>query len=314
MRRVLCFGAALAAMLAFAGCRDSGARLESEPAGATVWLGDDVLGVTPLDLPSSAGTPLSLRLSLPGCTDKTVEIDLAKLPPDRVVRVQLDEPGKLVAVRCESDPVGADVYVDGEFRGRTPVELRQLEPRTHEIVFMLTGRKTVTQTLDAAAGESPAPLRVTLPSLTEEYYRQQIAKEPTNLHHYADLAHHYVLEHRFDDAGNVFGEAVAVMVKNPGLGDAERLWSEMDRITQKQYDYGSAEQVNEARKSLSSKLGEIIKANPDAPYPALHVNYIMALDSLNQRQQAQEAFERAWRRFPNEDSLVRLRKQGFAVP
>ena len=289
-------------------------RLESTPTGATVWLGDDVLGPTPVDLPSAGSGTLSLRLSLPGCTDKTVEFDPAKPPPDRVVRVNLDQPGTLGVALCESDPTGADVYVDGEFRGRTPLELRQLEPRSHEVVFMLANRKTITQTFDAAAGGAPPALRAVLPSLTEEYYRQQIEKERTNLHHYADLAHHYILEHRFADAANVFGEAVTLMVKTPGLGDAERLWSEMDRVTEKQYDYGTAEQVAEARKTLCRKLGELLKAYPDAPFPALHLNYIMALDSINERQQAQEAFERAWRRFPNEESLARLRRQGFAVP
>jgi tetratricopeptide (TPR) repeat protein len=244
-----------------------------------------------------------------------VEFDPAKPPPDRVVRVTLDLPGTPGAVHCESEPSGADVYVDGEFRGRTPLDLRQLEPRSHEIVFTLANRKSISQTFDAsAAAGAPATLRAVLPSLTEEYYRQQLEKEPTNLHHYADLAHHYILEHRFADAANVFGEAVTVMVKTPGLGDAERLWSEMDRVTEKQYDYGSVEQVTEARKALSRKLGQLIKAYPDAPYPQLHVNYITVLDSLNERQQAQEAFERAWRRFPNEETLARLRKQGFTVP
>lgn len=306
-------GALLAASLLLSGCWEKRVRVESVPAGASVWLGDEILGTTPLELPLS-GQPQSLRLALPGCVDRTVELDPAKLSADRTLRVTLAQPGTLGTARCESEPTGADVYVDGEFRGRTPLDLRQLEPRAHEVVFMLANRKSMTQTFEAVAGAAPATLRAVLPSLTEEYYRQQIEKERTNLHHYADLAHHYILEHRFADAANVFGEAVTIMVKTPGLGNAERLWSEIDRVTEKQYDFGSAEQVTEARKTLSRKLGELLKAYPDAPFPPLHVSYIMALDSLNERQQAQEAFERAWRRFPNEESLVRLQRQGFAVP
>ena len=250
--RLLCLGAALATVLLLGGCQEESVRVESVPAGASVWLGDEVLGVTPLALPSSGTQAMSLRLSLPGCTDKTVDLDPAKPPPDRVVRVTLDQPGTLGVAHCESDPSGADVYVDGEFRGRTPLDLRQLEPRSHEVVFMLANRKSVTQSFDASAGGGPATLRALLPSLTEEYYRQQIEKERTNLHHYCDLAHHYMLEHRFADAANVFGEAVTVMVKTPGLGHAERLWSEIDRVTEKQYDYGSEAQVGEARKALCS--------------------------------------------------------------
>lgn len=287
--------------------------MESEPAGATVWVGEDVLGPTPLELPPLPAGKIALRFSLPGCSDELVEYDPAQPPAERVLRVTMAPPGTR-GIRCETDPSGADVFVDGEFRGRTPLDLRHLESRAYEVVFMMAGRKAVSQTVDVAAAGAPPTVRAVLPSLTEEYYRQQIEREPQNLHHYCDLAHHYVLELRFDDAMTVFGEAVVTAVKTPGIRDTERLWSEMDRVVEEQYDYGTPEDVNRARRALCRKLGELLKAYPDAPFPPLHVTYVLALDSINQRQQAQEAFERAWRRFPHNESLQRLRRQGFAVP
>jgi len=305
--------AAVGLLAGLGGCRESAVCVESEPAGAAVWVGEEILGPTPLELPPLNGGKVALRLSLPGCTDKVVEYDPAQPPAEGVLRVALEQPGTR-GVRCESEPSGADVYVDGEFRGRTPLELRHLDQRAYEVAFMMASRKTVTQTLDASGTGLPPKVRAVLPSLTEEYYRQQIEREPQNLHHYCDLAHHYVLEGRYDDAMGVFGEAVAMMIKTPGVGDAERLWSEMDRVIEEQYDYGTPEQVARARRALSRKLGELLTTYPDAPFPALHVNYVLALDSINERQQAQEAFERAWRRFPNEEALRRLRRQGFAAP
>lgn len=314
-RQACCLGLALVLAAVLAGCqREKPLRVESVPPGASVWLGDDILGVTPLSLPALGSATASLRVSLPGCVDATIEVNPASLPADRILRVTLEAAGALGTAHCESDPPGADVFLDGEFRGRTPLVLRHLEPRAYEVTFMLANRKSVTQALEIAAGAQTKTLKVELPSLTEEYYRQQIEKAPTNTHHYADLAHHLIIEHRFADAAIVFGDAITMMIKTPGVGDTERLWSEVERVIEKQYDYGSAEEVTAARKALSRRLGELLKAYPDAPYPPLHVNYITALDALNERQQAQEAFERAWRRFPNDDSLSRLRRQGFAVP
>lgn len=312
---VLARALALCGVLLLPGCRrEKPIRLESVPPGAGVWVGDEILGTTPLPLPPLGQTPVSLRVALPGYADSTVQADPGSLPADRVLRVVLQEADALAALRCESDPPGADVYLDGEFRGRTPLDLRNLARRTCEVAFMMANRKTVVQSLDLAAGAAPPVLRVVLPSLTEEYYRQQIEKAPTEANHYADLAHHLVLEHRFADAAAVFADAVTMLVRNPGASHSERLWSEIERVIEKQYDYGSDEDVKAARIALRRRLGDLLTAFPDAPYPALHVSYILVLDALNQRQQAQEAFERAWRRFPNEDSLARLRRQGFAVP
>lgn len=304
---------ALAIMLTLWGCKDATITLQSDPPGATVWLGETILGRTPLALPSTLSVPTTLRLSLPGCADTTLAYDPAKASAEGVLRVTMQRFDDL-AIRCESTPTGADVYVDGEFRGRTPVDLHHLQRRAFEIVFMMANRKSVTRTIDLTTGKSPGTVQVQLPSLTEEYYRQQIKKNPTNLHHYCDLAHHFILEHRFDDAMTVFADAIAALIKNPSLPDSSRLWSEINRVVEEQYHYGNAAEVAQARKALRDGLGAILKAHPDAPFPYLYYNYILALDRLDQRQQAQDAFEEAWRRFPNNRVFQRLRREGFAIP
>ncbi len=303
---------ALLALCCFGGCRKAERRLESEPPGASVWSGEELLGTTPMTLPAVGGKVV-LRLSLPGCIDQVIEVDSGEAPADGVWRVALTPPDR-GRVRCESEPDSADVFVDGEFRGRTPLELRDLEPRAYEVSFMLAGRKTVTQALDLSAGQAPPVLRVQLPSLTEEYYRQQLEREPGNLHHYCDLAHHYILEHRFDEAMAVFDRAVRQAIENPGIDNKERLWSEMDRVVEEQYDYGDEAAVDRARRALAKTLEALHTAYPEAPFPPLHVTYVMVLDSIDQRQRAQEAYERACRRFPLDQGLRRLRRLGFAAP
>jgi hypothetical protein len=61
--------------------------------------------------------------------------------------------GRVAAVlNVTSDPTGAALAVDGQPVGRTPISLRELSPGTHTLAVSLTGRTTVTRTVELRAG------------------------------------------------------------------------------------------------------------------------------------------------------------------
>jgi hypothetical protein len=71
------------------------------------------------------------------------------------------QPAEHVTVECFSDPLGADILIDGEFHGNTPSILKIL-PGKHEFEYQLFGYKAHTETLALTPGSGIRTLRVTL--------------------------------------------------------------------------------------------------------------------------------------------------------
>jgi hypothetical protein len=71
------------------------------------------------------------------------------------------QPGEYITVECFSDPLGADILIDGEFHGNTPSILK-IAPGKHELEYQLFGYKTHTETLTLTPGSVIRTLRTTL--------------------------------------------------------------------------------------------------------------------------------------------------------
>jgi dipeptidyl aminopeptidase/acylaminoacyl peptidase len=65
-----------------------------------------------------------------------------------------------------SSPSGAEVRVDGEFRGRTPLTVRELEPREYEVVFRLDGYQDA-QVITSVQPRQISPVTGTLSAARE---------------------------------------------------------------------------------------------------------------------------------------------------
>jgi hypothetical protein len=70
-------------------------------------------------------------------------------------------PAEPVTLECLSDPTGADVLIDDEFRGTTPSILK-LPPGKHHLEFQLSGYKVYSRDLDLKSGMGIQPIRASL--------------------------------------------------------------------------------------------------------------------------------------------------------
>lgn len=102
------------------------------------------------------GWLLGALLSFPG---GAWAADEPEAPPEGVEEEILSTPSTFQAGEAELDvlsvgsrPEGARVFVDGEDRGKTPLELSDLEPGTHEVILYLSGRGAFRQTVEGRTG------------------------------------------------------------------------------------------------------------------------------------------------------------------
>jgi formylglycine-generating enzyme required for sulfatase activity len=123
---------------------------ETVPPGATVRVDGRRLGTTPLTTPVSAGRR-TVGLSMDAFKPATRRITVTAGEPLTVPSVRL-VPADAVLVLA-SDPAGAAVTVDGQWRGETPVELVVAPRRAHEVQLAKAGHEEAALTVEVAPGE-----------------------------------------------------------------------------------------------------------------------------------------------------------------
>ncbi len=148
-------------------------QLDSRPRGAQVKLDDEVLGTTPLSAEILQGER-TLELSLAGY--KTMQLALTvragtDMAP-AVVALQAND-GRLV---LDSQPSGATVSIDGNFRGSTPASFVLTSGEEHLVRLSKPGyRKTERVITLAADGEQQLKLQ-----LTAEYGTVFVSSRPAD--------------------------------------------------------------------------------------------------------------------------------------
>jgi len=146
---------------------DGGLAVSSDPGGATVYLDEAERGVTPAsgDL-ELGGVPVgrhTLVVSLEGHADYTSTVQVAQGATARV-HARLTATGspstsptpaseRRGTLVISSDPEGAGVSLDGQFKGRTPLTINDVPAGAHTVRFDLPGYIEREQGVEVRAGE-----------------------------------------------------------------------------------------------------------------------------------------------------------------
>jgi formylglycine-generating enzyme required for sulfatase activity len=132
--------------------------LRTDPPGATVLVDGTATGTTPADLELEAGER-ALEVRLAGFNAWNGKVQVVANEPLQLPDVKLAAADGRVEIA--STPSEASVSIDGEFRGRTPLQLRLSPGRAHRLTLTKPGYETVTNDLSVAA-DSGRRLNLTL--------------------------------------------------------------------------------------------------------------------------------------------------------
>lgn len=122
----------------------------STPSGAEIMVDGQVLGLTPYTAEVLEGEhELTLKLA----AHKAWQNDLAVVAGQdmQIPSVTLERADGLVFIR--SQPSGANVTVNGEFRGQTPVEVALPPGRTHEVTLFRSGFNAASRRIETRPNE-----------------------------------------------------------------------------------------------------------------------------------------------------------------
>lgn len=151
--------------------------IQSQMEGAEVLVDEETVGFTPLDPVSLSAGSHTIRVRRPGYTEFTDVIDVE---PGQRIELPIDLMALAMVLTVRSDPDEARVFVDGTFRGNTPIELELIEgehsirvtaPRYHEQLRTITAAAGQIDAIDVELEPLPEDL---LTARTPEWYEEPV--------------------------------------------------------------------------------------------------------------------------------------------
>jgi PEGA domain len=118
-------------------------RVTSDPSGASVLMDSKKIGITPLDLADIG--PGQKKITVEQNGYKPV-MQTASVKSGQQTQLDVRLEAMICVIKITSDPSNADVYVDDQKSGTTPVELKNISAGSHKIVINKDGYLNFTQT------------------------------------------------------------------------------------------------------------------------------------------------------------------------
>lgn len=223
--------------------------LDTTPSGATVFSAGNA-AVTPCRVELQPGERREIRLVRMGCKDATATLDARDYQTPgwrgalrlrsgvlhrRVITLEAAEQAALVVV---TTPSGADVFLDGDRVGATPLSLRNLAPGRRLLRLAHPQCFPQSQDVTLVAG-NVARVERTLENRTEAFYRDRMAREPKDLLHHAELIHHLVVNGEAPKAADAIQTAYDLSLQS-GVRSHSSFYLELYQVYSRYYAYPQA--------------------------------------------------------------------------
>ena len=236
--------------------------INSAPSKATVFIDDKYAGLTPLTVrdltPGHHFVKLTKRDHLPWT--KLVEL----LHPEETLeaKLALKPKGTLVVV---SEPAHADVYVDGEYEGKTPLEKKNLDANPYSVRVEKEQHVPWEAEVEVRAGEATRA-EARLKSKVEGWYLARLKENPNDVSCHTELAHYYLVQGELDKAARAMAAGVEVIGNGADTsGYSGRLAQEIAKAWGEAFQFGGGLQLPAVRKALHAAIHAVWLRNQDKP-------------------------------------------------
>ncbi|MFW6161802.1 MAG: PEGA domain-containing protein [Planctomycetota bacterium] len=249
----------------FGGGRKATIAITSEPSGATVCIDDEFRGATPLDGLQVATGEHSLRVQKAG-----YEVYRRPLRVTGDREEPLHVPLKLVqkgSLMVRSTPDGAAVFLDDEYRGKTPLRIHDLEPHGYVVRVQKPNFADWQEEVTVESNEVTA-IETDLSQRHIGYYLEALKKDPTNASHHTELARLYLLEHKIEPCFAHLAKAIDATATGRDTTRQGAYGERLSWLIRKIYfndyfDYGDAAFVKQTQRRLDALLAEAAGRHPD---------------------------------------------------
>ena len=237
-------------------------NVTSTPDRAMVFVDGSYAGLTPLaDVPISSGKH-SVRLVKADCQTWSQAV------PDGSGGVAIDAPlasavsGILVV---ETDPPGAEVYIDGDRVGVTPLRLENVPVGERDIRLQKTNYVSHLEKVTVQSAKAYT-VRCTLKIRQAETYLALLKADPNNCSYHCELAHVYLLDRRIDLAGKHLEQALDIYAQGKDSSSyAARLKWLFDKVYANDYFHWSADdaELQKMRDEVDRVFLVVMARHPD---------------------------------------------------
>jgi len=190
-------------------------EVSSEPGAAEVRLDGRFVGLSPVRL---EGVAVGEHLVEVVCGGYVPGAERRRLvaPADRVaIRLEKQAVGGL---QIASVPDGAEVLLDGQSRGNTPLELAGLAPGTYRLVMHKAGRDFWSEQVTVRAGETTR-VSAELGDHVLTFLLAAVQTEPRKLAGWTELGHYYGVRGLEDESIEAFKKGLALCMEPGTAGD-----------------------------------------------------------------------------------------------
>ena len=143
-----------------------GLWIKTEPTNANLFIDDKFSGITPTIIDTVTGAKVSVKLTKEGYRDKIVDIQLKESGVAQMGDVELPFVNEMVHIsttlellppgqlEIASEPPNAEVYIDEELKGKTPLKLENIAAGKHRLRFHLEHFDDVTKLVEVISDET----------------------------------------------------------------------------------------------------------------------------------------------------------------